>query len=303
MKTIYLFFCLFMAVGMTSRAQDTVKVNVLGKNMVTVVEDGSKTNVKIGDSTIDINENNKDSVKIRVGRKTLVIAEGHHGSTIKYNKLNDEEYKHWTGRDPKFKGHWSAFEMGINTFTNVDYTGYSTPNFMDLNHNKSIEVNINLFKYSIALQKKKTNIGLVTGLGLNFNNYRFSNNFTLKNELGTIVPVPITDAKLEKTKLSTGYLTVPLLLEFQLPKETGIWMSMGLIGGMKMGSHTKVKIAGTKSKDHNDFNINPFRGGATARLGFKGFNIFGTYYFTPFFKDGRGPAMEPFTIGLGLLNW
>ena len=140
MKTIYLFFCLFMAIGMTSRAQDTVKVNVLGKNMVTVVEDGSKTNVKIGDSTIDINENNKDSVKIRVGRKTLVIAEGHHGSTIKYNKLNDEEYKHWTGRDPKFKGHWSAFEMGINTFTNVDYSGYSTPNFMDLNHNKSIEV-------------------------------------------------------------------------------------------------------------------------------------------------------------------
>ena len=119
-------------------------------------------------------------------------------------------------------------------------------------------------------------------MGLNFNNYRFSNNFTLKNELGTIVPIPITDSNLEKTKLSTGYLTVPLLLEFQLPKETGIWMSMGLIGGMKMGSHTKVKIAGNKSKDHNDFNINPFRGGATARLGFKGYNIFRHLLFYPF---------------------
>jgi hypothetical protein len=193
--------------------------------------------------------------------------------------------------------------MGINTFTNIDYSGYPLPNFMDLNHNKSLEVNINLFKYSISLQKKHKSIGLVTGLGLNFNDYRFSNDITIKNENGYIVAVPITASNLQKTKLSTGYLTVPLLLEFQFPKETNLWMSVGVIGGLKMGSHTKVKVNGTKSKDRNDFNISPFRGGATARLGYKGFNVFGTYYFTPFFRDNRGPAMEPFTIGLGLINW
>lgn len=301
MKTkIYLFLYLLMAYGMTSRAQDTVKVRVLGKNMVTVVENGSKTDVKIGDSSINIQDNKNDSVKIRLGRKTMVISEGKHGTKVDFDQLDDMKYEKWTGHAPKFKGHWSVFEMGVNTFTKVDYAGYATPNFMDLNNNKSFEVNLNLFKYSIGLQKKNHDIGLVTGLGFNFNDYRFSNSFTIKNEMGNIVPVPITDPKLEKTKLSTGYLTVPLLLELHAPNESGLWMSVGVIGGIKMASHTKVKINNAKEKDHNDFNINPFRGGTTARLGYKGFYIYGTYYFTPFFKDGRGPVMEPFTIGFGL---
>lgn len=299
MKTIYLLTCMLVIMGLSALAQDTVRVNVLGKNMVTVVESGAKTDVKIGNNTIDIRDNAKDTVKIRVGKKTMVITEGKHDTTINYNK--DKEAK-GSGHD-KFKGHWDAFEIGVNSFAKVDYTGYPTPNFMDLNHNKSLEVNLNVVKISIGLQKNHTSVGLVTGLGLNFNDYRFSNSYTIKNDNGYVVAVPITDAHLQKTKLSTGYLTAPLLLEFQLPKSTGMWMSVGVIGGIKIGSHTKVKIDDKKNKDRNDFNINPFRGGVTARVGHKGFNVFGTYYFTPFFRDGRGPVMQPFTIGVGLFHW
>jgi hypothetical protein len=303
MKAFYLFLILSMTLGLNSKGQDTVKVNVLGKNMVTVIESGAKTDVNIGDSNIKVHDGGKDTVKIRVGRKTMVIAEGHHGSSIKYNQLNDEEFKHWTGHEPKFKGHWSFLEMGVNSFENVDYSAYTTRNFMDVDHNKSLEVNINLFKISAGLQKHENNIGLVTGLGLNFNDYRFSNPYTVQNEDGNIYPVPLSVTGLQKTKLSTGYLTVPLLLEFQLPRESGLWLSVGVIGGVKMGSHTKVKINGNVTRDHNDFNINPFRGGATARLGYKAINIFGTYYFTQFFRDNRGPLMNPFTFGIGILNW
>ena len=303
MKTTFFFVIILMAFGIQSKAQDTVRVNVLGKNMVTVIENGAKTDVKIGDNNINVHDGGKDTVKIRVGRKTVVIAEGHHGASVKYDKLNDDEYKHWTGHEPKFKGHWSFFEMGVNSFNNVGYSKYAAKNFMDVDHNKSMEVNINIFKISFGLQKKENNIGLVTGLGLNYNDYRFSNPYTIKNENGYIVPVPITDPNLTKTKLSTGYLTVPLLLEFQLPRESGLWVSVGAIGGIKMGSHSKTKINGTIAKDHNDFNVSPFRLGGTARIGYKGFNLFGTYYFTQFFRDNRGPAMNPFTIGLGIINW
>jgi hypothetical protein len=303
MKTKLLFSALLLlSINMYARTQDTVKVSVLGKNLVTVVEAGSKTDVKIGDHVIDVKDDKKDTVKIRVGRKTMVISEGHHGTSVKYDKLNDEEFKHWTGHDPKFKGHWSTLELGVNTFSTVDYKGYAVANFMDLNQNKSLEVNINLLKYSISLQKKNNDIGLVTGLGLNFNDYRFSNNYTIKNNMGYTVPVAITDPKLEMSKLSTGFLTVPLLLEFQLPRESGFWVSFGVIAGLKMGSHTKVIIDRNKTKDHSDFNINPFRGGTTVRMGYKKFNIFGTYYYTPLFRDGRGPVMDPITVGIGLLN-
>ena len=306
-KRIYLLFAIAFFATCGAIAQDTVKVKVMGKNLVTVVEGTTQTNVNIGDSTIDINDSYEDTVKIRIGRKTVVIADGHKGPSIDFNQLDDNEFKTWTGHAAKFKGHWAVFEMGINSFANVDYSNYETPPyFMDLNYNKSYEVNLNLIKYSIGLQKEKRNIGLVTGLGLNFNDYRFSNNYTIKNEGGIIVPIPFSDVNVSKTKLSTSYLTIPLMLEFQIPidgQAKKIFVSGGVIGGLKLGSHTKVKYNNNKDKDRNDFNINPFRYGATARVGYKGVNLFATYYFTSLFKDGRGPEMYPFSIGIGILNW
>ena len=306
-KSILAFIIITVFETAVLKAQDTVRVNVLGKNVVTVVENGDmRTDVKIGNNSIDIKDGGRgDTMKVRVGHKALVIAEGSHGSDIKLNNLDDHEFESWTGHPAKFKGHWAAIEMGVNSFANVDYKTF-TPNFMDLNHNKSFEVGINFIRYSIGLQKEKRTIGLVTGLGLTFNDYRFSNAYTIQNDNGVVKPIPLDKNGLSKSKLSTSYLTVPLMLEFQIPvngHDKRLYISGGLIGGMKVGSHTKVKINGDKSKSHDDFNINPFRYGTTARLGYKWINLFGTYYFSTFFKENRGPEMFPFTIGIGLLNW
>ena len=307
MKKSFLTLIIFFASStLILKAQDTTRVKVLGKNLVTVVEGGSKGNeVKIGNNSIDIIDGRDDSVKVRVGRKALVISDGKHGSNIELNTLNDQEMETWTGHKPKFKGHWAALEMGINSFAKVNYSGY-TPYFMDLNQNKSFETGLNFLSYSIGLQKDKRNIGLVTGLGLTYNDYRFSNPYTIENNSGTVRAVELSDTDLSKTKLATTFLTVPLILEFQIPvngHEKRIYLSGGVIGGLKVGSHTKIIQNGDKHKSHGDFNINPFRYGATARIGYKGLNVFGTYYFSTFFKSGRGPEMFPFTIGIGLLNW
>jgi len=306
MKT-YILGVIFICVSFLSglKAQDTVRVQVLGKNVVTVVEGGEGTDVKIGNSAIDIKDGHGDTVKVRVGHRALVIAEGNHGSDIKLNHLDDQEFESWTGRAARFKGHWAAVEMGINSFAKADYKGF-TPNFMDLNQNKSFEVGVNFLRYSIGLQKDKRNVGLVTGLGLTYNDYRFSNDYTIENDNGLVKPILLNKSGLSKSKLSTTYLTVPLMLEFQIPvngHDKRLYFSGGVIGGLKVGSHTKVKQDGNKSKSRDDFNINPFRYGATARLGYKGINLFGTYYFSTFFKNSRGPELFPFTIGIGLMNW
>ncbi len=309
MKKSILAFIILCASGTAIlKAQDTVRVSVLGKNVVTVVEGGDlRTDVKIGNSAIDIKDAGRgDTVKVRVGHRALVIAEGNHGSDIKFNHLDDNEYESWTGHEPRFKGHWAAIEMGINSFANVDYKGFTPDYFMDLNQNKSFEVGFNFLRYSIGLQKDKRNIGLVTGLGLTFNDYRFSNPYTIENMDGKVSSKLIEQEGLSKSKLTTTYLTVPLMLEFQIPvsgHNKKLYFSGGVVGGLKVGSHTKTKIDGNKSKDRGDFNISPFRYGATARFGYKGINLFGTYYFSSFFKNGRGPEMFPFTIGIGLMNW
>ena len=303
-----LFVLLFLGVSWATalKGQDTVRVDVLGKNMVTVVDGkGHNTDVKIGNNAINIRDGKDDSVKVRIGRRAMIITDARHNSVIRFKRLNNLEYEAWTGHAAKFRGHWAGFEMGINSFTNIDYKG-STPNFMDLNHNKSCEVGINFLQYDFGLQRDLTNIGLVTGLGLTLNDYRFSNPNTIENHDGLVRPVDLDPNKLSKSKLSTAYLSLPVMVEFQVPSaghDKGFYVSAGVIGGLKLGSHTKVKYPGDKSKNHDDFNINPFRFGTTARIGYRGINLYGTYYFSQFFRDNRGPDMNPFTIGICLMNW
>lgn len=307
MKKLVLVLILISLLGVyVLNAQDTVRVKVLGKNVVTVVEQKDhSSDVKIGNNAITIKDGKGDTVKVRVGRRAVIIADGKHNSDIRLEHLDDQEYQSWTGQRPRFKGHWAGFEMGINSFANVGYTGF-TPNFMDLNQNKSFEVGINFLQYSFGLQQEKKNIGLVTGLGFTFNDYRFSNPWTLVNDGGMIKPVALNQSGLSKSKLSATYLSIPLLLEFQIPvngNDKRIYLSGGVIGGIKLGSHTKIKRDGDKSKSRDDFNISPFRCGATTHFGYRGINLFGTYYFTTFYKSNRGPELFPFTIGIALMNW
>ena len=44
------------------------------------------------------------------------------------------------------------------------------------------------------------------------------------------------------------------------------------------GNNIKVIQNSHKNKHHDDYNINPFRYGATARIGYKGLNLFGRAY-------------------------
>ena len=84
-----------------------------------------------------------------------------------------------------------------------------------------------------------------------------------------------------------------------------IFFSTGVIGGVKIGSSTKVQYEGTekgKDKTRNDFNLSQFRYGLTARIGYGGFRVFANYYPTPLFEEGKGPELYPFTVGLILLK-
>lgn len=120
-------------------------------------------------------------------------------------------------------------------------------------------------------------MGFVTGLGINCNNYRFDGNNTI-------------------------YLDLPFLLEVQLPAHNNhINIAAGPLGAIKIASHTKMVYQdGDKVKSGSDLNLNLLRYGATARVGYENFQIYGTYYMTPLFNTGKGPEgndLYPFEIG------
>ncbi len=221
-------------------------------------------------------------------------------------KNQDDEKKRPSYRQ-KFKGHWAGFEWGLNNFLDEEHTVSREGDawFMDLNTGRSWVINLNFVQYSLGFGT--SHLGLVTGMGLEFNNYFFDNDITINETLDTIRVVDLSGLNLKKSKLTTAFLRVPLILEVQLPgtfRDRRAFLSAGIVGALKLGAHTKYVYTEDdekkKEKNSDDFNINPFRYGITARIGYGHTNIFFDYYLIPMFTDNKGPVLHPFSIGLSL---
>ena len=277
--------------------------------LVTVDEDSDQTEVSLFNDKIHVKDNYADDTTyVRIGRHNIEIVEDGNRTHIDVHKDKDwdDDYR-WHKNRKLFNGHWAGLELGFNGFYETDYFMYPfDQDFMEINQPKSFEVNLNFIEYNIALQKDRGNIGLVTGVGYSMNNYRFDEPVTIDKQDGLIVPVYLEGEDFEKSKLFVSYLTVPLLLEFQIPvnnHSNHIYLSGGVIGGINLGSRTKIKMDHSKTKDRGSFNINPFKYAATARIGLKDISVYATYNFSPLFKEDKGPELFPFSIGICLANF
>ena len=240
----------------------------------------------------------KDTSIVRIGKKDVKVIDHEGGTEIIWGKG-----KHKKDKSGKFEGHWEGLELGFNGFDQADYSAYAAKDFMSLNQGKSTEIDLNFYELNIGLAKSY--VGLVSGMGLSFNNYRFENPFTIEKSLTRTEAVPLVYDNLSKSKLAVSYLNIPVLLEFQIPvnnNEGRLYINAGIIGGVKIGSHTKVKYGDTKDKDHSGFNLNAFKYEATARIGYKDIGLFAKYSLTPLFQDDKGPVLTPFTIGISFLD-
>jgi len=320
MKAIILTIMMFGTIYIYAQTDSLTEESIDTSNAVEemVVEKETLKNFEEDEKSVT----KTDTTKIRIGKKSIkVINDGEDtyisviDSKDEKNhdfdfEIEDEDMKFKKERKSnKFKGHWAGIELGLNNFDG------NVPGFMELNSNRSFNWNINVFQHSFGLFSR--HVGLVTGLGFEFNNYRFDNASTLeKDNNGFVVGLDLdSNWNVEKTKLTTIYLTCPLLLEFQIPvsndKDKNIHLSAGVIGGLKTGSYTKVKYTDNgkpgKNKTKDDFNLSPYRYGLTARVGYDGLNLFAIYYITPMFEKSnedvpyngyKGPNLNSFTIGL-----
>lgn len=312
-KVVVVLFSIILSTGLYSQA-DTTTVKIGKTEIVKVIEGNDKVIINVGKKEIlKITEGN-DTVIINIGRKGLKIIESNDGTSINLINLDDfDEDEVGKKKSRKsFNGHWKGLEIGMNNYLASDYslTLPAEAQFMELNTGKSWCVNLNFLQYDIGFGTDK--VGLVTGLGLEFNNYRFDgDNSIIKDPVTREIVSLEYDAAtyIEKTKLSTSYLTVPLLLEFQIPVSghKRIHISGGVIGGLKIGSHTKVvyKEDGSKQKDkiNDDFNLSPLRYAVTARIGYRALKLFANYNLTPMFETGQGPELYPVSIGFILADF
>lgn len=288
----------------TFDGMENVKNVVIDEDKDNLNEDNDEHawNITDDDDTVKIVLNDKrvvvitdDTVKVNLGQRDYVITD----NGVKIEKHN---------KAPKFNGHWAGFELSVNGLLNsagaADYPAGES--YLDLNYGRSTGVNINFYEQNINLAKQR--LGLVTGLGVTWNNYRFANDNTILTHDGVLDGYFDTDPtrNYEKSKLTVAYLRIPLMLEYQTNskmKTNSFHIAGGVVGDLRMWSHTKVKYNGSKSKDKDDFYLNPFKVDAIAKIGWGYINLFGTYSFTSLFRSNKGPEVYPFEVGITLLGF
>ena len=302
-QLITLILCSVLVLNITAQNQDTTEIKILKKNVVTVVEDSDKVHVKVGnDRGIEVvTDDWGDTTHVRVGRRTFKVIEGDNGAYMKVEK--EIRPKTWTG---SFNAHWAGLEVGMNMFYETDYSMYSgSGEFFDLNPGKSLTWNLNFAEW--AFKNKRKTFAVVTGLGLSLSDYTFDQAITIEKESsdGMIVPVSLDLAGLEKSKLHTTYLTVPLILEIKTPLRMGssrLYIAGGVIGGLNISSHTKIKYKNDNDKTKSNYHLSPFKYDITGRIGFGDFCVFANYSMTSLFKENMGPELFPLMIGVSFPN-
>jgi hypothetical protein len=116
----------------------------------------------------------------------------------------------------------------------------------------------------------------------------------------------------KKTKLAVAYLEAPI--EFRYTSDpTSPGKSFKAAIGVRVGTMINAHTRNSKYEDRNGNNLNDYvmkemskrffnktRIVAMARVGAGHFTVFGSYQLTTLLKDGAGPELHPFTIGLTL---
>jgi len=218
----------------------------------------------------------------------------------RHQDFGDEE-RYRGGRH--FRGHLSGLEVGFNNYLHAEsMTLPEQISYMKLNTSNSNCFNLNFSQVNIGFSRFA---GLVTGIGVNWNTYRFEGTNSIAVGIDGIIGATIPDntVPVKKSKFNTLYLNFPLMFEVQIPAGySRLNIAAGVIGGVKLNAWTKLVYEdGEKTRSNGEYNLNLLRGGMTARVGYGNFMIYGTYYLTPWFQDLKGPDglnVEPFEIGL-----
>ncbi len=192
---------------------------------------------------------------------------------------------HWTGMPADIKSHQQGFSRGFNAYFMLDKPFRSAP------------------KFSIGL-----------GAGVSTSNIVFKKMDVGLRSSTTLLPFTPLDSTnhFKKYKFATTYLEIPLEFRFTAKPITpnkSFKAAIGIKAGALVNAHTKGKSLLDKNnnlvnsyveKEASNRFINGTRFMGTARIGYGIFSLFGSYQLNNVLKDGAGPNMKLYQVGLTL---
>ncbi|NEU07331.1 PorT family protein [Flavihumibacter sp. R14] len=129
--------------------------------------------------------------------------------------------------------------------------------------------------------------------GFDWNHIRLKENITFQKNQPTLTYV-VDTIEFDKNRFSSQYLRVPLSFQFRTKDDqrgNKVYFVLGPeVGFLLNGKVKQISSERGKEKFKDDYNFNPFRYGAFARIGYGDFGVYTKYYFNDVFADGQGPV-------------
>ncbi|MBU6324317.1 MAG: outer membrane beta-barrel protein [Bacteroidetes bacterium] len=201
----------------------------------------------------------------------------------------------------------SVFAAGYTGLTKMEFM--IQPGVPALNTAKSISCYVGFVEGGLKLDRAG-HLRLWSGMGYEWDNYRFDNPAVRLNILDTFPPLGVTSPRFttdttngsKKSKLVGQYLTIPLMIGIHQKEDMdkGFNLFIGCHVGYRLKSYTKyVFDNGGREKWRSAFDLNDWKISPYVEVGYRNARIYAKYNMNPLFRqNGGNPAAQQFTIGI-----
>lgn len=303
--------------------QDTVKAEKTHALILSAGSNGMKVKVENSDTN---SAQQGDTIRILSKRKLVRIITTLR-TDVDSTKTFESKLDDLRRKRRRLFSYWAGVELGINSFVTGDGRIGDGPESgpLQLNNARSRFFAINFWEQKVEFGSN--HVGIFTGLGIEFDNYRLSENNTLLFNSDSTYAVAMDSPDLNKNKLRQMGLRMPLMLEFNtkraaLPLNAGAleadpnWsfdrkhnfhLAVGVVGSWFFDTMYKQKYkAGGHDVKHtikDDYNLLDYRLAARAQIGYGSLNLFAEYGLTPMFREGTAPELNALNVGITLIGF
>jgi hypothetical protein len=235
----------------------------------------------------------------------------------------DKEGKEYKFRQRKsvkpsnLRTNWWIVDLGFANYTdNTDYGSVAAQEYAPGSNNSWLHlrtaksVNVNIWFFMQRLNMIEHVVNLQYGLGLELNNYRYKEPIRYDANPPAIANPPVlffdntANRSYKKDKLAADYLTIPLMLNFNLtPKRhSGFGFSAGVSAGWLYSARNKTITSDEgKKKAKDDFDLERWKLSYIGELSLGPVKLYGSLAMKNMYN--RGLDVTPYNVGIRFSQW
>ncbi len=204
--------------------------------------------------------------------------------------------------DKKQKGRRYRSRIGVFTDLRFGYVMLSSPDYSMYGDGVGDFLNLNIAKsYAFAFSPLKLKLLLnnngrhwaSTGLHFSWANYTLSNDLTVTDSYGVLMPVPL-DSSISKSKMVVTTMSVPI--GYRYTSRSNFSVEVAVSADVNLGLRTKYKDP--KVKSDKMWIVNPIGASTCVTIAYKKIGVYAKTSLTPMFDSSTGPETRATSIGL-----